>query len=410
MEPSPAREGVARARILMVPAKPWPCDHAMLDAVYARALPARGHRVEWVMWSELPGSVAAWNGTRVHLTEYSRGTALAAARRWWRLLAEVRRLVRSGAFDLVQVRNSTAGGLLAIVLRRRARIRVVFQLSFPVAEWTREAARRGQVRTAWLRIPATRLQVAIRRAVARRADLVLAISDRMRADLLRDGVSPGRVLTFPLGADELAEPDEREVDALRAELGVEDDPVVLYFGSISPQRELGFLVEVARTVRETIPACRWLLVGPSADGERERLTRAAARAGVADSFAVLDPVPRSRIPVHLAVASLTVSPVPPVGVYLASSPAKLVESLAAGRAVVATPIPDQETVARESGGGVIAPFEPRAFAAAVAGLLADEDLRRRMGQAGRAWVREHRSYALLADRVEEAYRRLPAIP
>ena len=68
---------VRALRILAVPAKPWPCDHAMLESVFAQILPARGHRVEWVMWADPPiTSPATWHGSTVHLTRYG------AARRW----------------------------------------------------------------------------------------------------------------------------------------------------------------------------------------------------------------------------------------------------------------------------------------------------------------------------------------
>lgn len=394
-------------RILMVPLKPWPTDHAMLESVYAMRLPGRGHRVDWLMWSQAPASgTTSWHGTEVHLTRYGSGSVLAAAGRWWRLLRAMDHQLRSGTFDLVQVRNSSAAAALALLLCRRTRTKVVFQLSFPVAEWVREAARRHEVRAPRFRSALAPVQIALRRAVVRRADLVLAISERMRSDLIREGAPASRVVVFPLGADEPSGTRSAEIEALRRTLGIGADPLVLYFGAISPQRELGFLVEVAVRVANRHPSARWILIGPSASGGSERLVAAAAAAGLAGRFDVRGPVPRSEIASYLATATLTVSPVPLDDVYLPSSPTKVVESLASGRPVVATPIPDQETVLRESGGGVIAPFDADAFAGAVAGLLDDPDEAKAMGERGRIWVREHRSYEHLADTVEDAYRRL----
>lgn len=379
----------------------------MLESVYATRLPERGHRVEWLMWSGSAGSgTPSWHGTEVHLTRYGSGSVLAAAGRWWRLLRAMDHLLRSGTFDLVQVRNSSAAAALALLLRRRTRTKVVFQLSFPVAEWVREAARRHEVRAPRFRSTVAPFQIALRRAVVRRADLVLAISERMRSDLIRDGAPASRVVVFPLGADEPLGTSPAESEALRRTLGVGADPLVLYFGAISPQRELGFLVEVAARVAKRHPTARWLLLGPSVVGEAGRLVAAATAAGLRERFDVRDRVPRSEVAHFLAASTLTVSPVPMDDVYLPSSPTKVVESLASSRPVVATPIPDQETVVRESGGGVIAPFDADAFADAVAGLLDDPDEARAMGERGRAWVREHRSYEHLADTVEEAYRGL----
>jgi glycosyltransferase involved in cell wall biosynthesis len=283
---------------------------------------------------------------------------------------------------------------------------VVFQLSFPVAEWVREAARRHEVRAPRFRSTVAPFQIALRRAVVRRADLVLAISERMRSDLIRDGGPASRVVVFPLGADDPLGTSPAESEALRRTLGVGADPLVLYFGAISPQRELGFLVEVAARVAKRHPTARWLLLGPSVVGEARRLVAAATAAGLRERFDVRDRVPRREVAHYLALSSLTVSPVPMADIYLPSSSTKVVESLASGRPVVATPIPDQETVLRASGGGVIAPFDADAFARAVSDLLDDPDEAKAMGERGRVWVREHRSYEQLADTLEEAYRRL----
>ena len=211
---------VRALRILAVPAKPWPCDHAMLESVFAQILPARGHRVEWVMWADPPiTSPATWHGSIVHLTRYGAGSAMAAAGRWFRLIARMVQLGRSEGPDVIQVRNSTAAGLAAIALRRTTRSIFVFQVSFPVAEWTAEAARRGDVRVPTLRRAASSVQRALRGWLVRRADLVLAISDRMRDELVREGVASDKVLSFPLGADLTPKPDPAAVEALRADLG-----------------------------------------------------------------------------------------------------------------------------------------------------------------------------------------------
>ena len=397
-------EPVGGLRILVVPAKPWPCDHPMLETVFAKILPARGHRVEWVMWTDRTDGVdATWHDSLVHLTPLRTGSAVAVVNRWLRLLMRMYRIARSERFDMIQVRNSSAAGLAAIAIRRATGIPFAFQASFPVAEWTTEAARRGDVRAPALRRIAAGLQRALRTSLIRRADLVLAISDRMRDDLVRDGAAANRIVVFPLGTDDPPEPDTGAVRSLRSELGLGDGLLILYVGSISPQRELAFLVHVAAIVAERHPAARWMLVGPSSNGEDELLRREVARAGLADRFDIHRAVPRTEVPSFLALSSLTVSPIPPVPIYLVSSPSKTVESLAAGRPVVATAIPDQQTVVRESGGGVIAPYRPDAFADAISALLDNPQQRAAMGAAGRDWVREHRSYEGLATLLEHAY-------
>jgi glycosyltransferase involved in cell wall biosynthesis len=406
--PTPPR----RLRILIVPLKPWPSDHAMLETVYARLLPERGHRVEWIMRSAEQGrsGVAVWHGSLVHLTPHRRGGTVGAVVRRSLLLREFVRVARRSSFDIIQVRNGVGAGLLALVLRRTTGARSVFQLSFPVLEWSAGRARaRGSV-TGRLIAASTRLAILVRRWMLRRVDLVLAISERMREDLVRSGVPSDRVLVVPLGAVDGPEPDASAVRELRGRLGFGDAPVVLYFGSISPERELGFLIRVAARVGRSHPEVRWVLLGPAAHGEDGRLRGEADRLGIGDRVRLPGPVPRAEVATYLGLCALTVSPIPPNDLYAASSPSKTVESLAAGRPVVATPIPDQAALIERSRGGTVVAFDVDAFAAAVEALLEDPDRCRRAGESGRAFVREHRSYERLATQIEQAYREVLGSP
>jgi glycosyltransferase involved in cell wall biosynthesis len=73
--------------------------------------------------------------------------------------------------------------------------------------------------------------------------------------------------------------------------------------------------------------------------------------------------------------------------YRVSLPTKIVEYLAHGVPAVATPLPVAREVVEASGGGLLVPFEDvEAVAAAVDLLATDEVARRRLGDAGRAYV------------------------
>lgn len=73
------------------------------------------------------------------------------------------------------------------------------------------------------------------------------------------------------------------------------------------------------------------------------------------------------------------------------------EALASELPVVTTKV-DTWPELTESGGALIVPQTPEAFADAIQGLLPDEERRREMGRRGRAWVHEHLNTArTLAD-------------
>src|SRR6266404_2578847 len=109
-------------RILMFPQRPYPCDHAMLETVYTRLLPQRGHAVFWITRpaSERPRRRPLdWNGTPVYLLPpdlrprwWNRPTVL--MRRFRTGLAIAEHLVIRRGVNVVQVRNDLTAALVAL--------------------------------------------------------------------------------------------------------------------------------------------------------------------------------------------------------------------------------------------------------------------------------------------------------
>jgi glycosyltransferase involved in cell wall biosynthesis len=74
--------------------------------------------------------------------------------------------------------------------------------------------------------------------------------------------------------------------------------------------------------------------------------------------------------------------------------------MAMGKAVVANTHPDQQFLIEESGGGYCVPYEEDAFAKAILALLRAPDMARMMGERGRRYALQHRTYGTIADIVE----------
>lgn len=402
--------------ILMIPQKRFPCEHAMLETVYSRLLPQLGYQITWMMLSSeaREARVCDWNGTRAHIFPAPAGKGLRPlAKRlssWVRLLSCAARLAWREHFDVIQVRNAVTAGLVAKLISKRTIARFVYQFSFPVAESLARAAREGRTRLPWVQIRLGTMQIALRNLLVRKADLVLAISEEMRRQLLAAGIPAERVFTLPLGTECPSQPDPDRVGRLRTRLELDGHPVVIYFGTISPERELGFVVRVAARVKREQPATRWLMVGPVHGGEEARLLTLARQLDVDESFVFTGAVPRAEVPAHIALANVSVSPIPPIPLFWLSSPTKTVEALALECPVVATNIPDQAALISASGGGVIALFEEEAFASAVCHLLAEPAKAAQMGRAGKAYVCQYRSYDYLTRSLDQRYRELLGLP
>ncbi|HBL09326.1 MAG TPA: hypothetical protein DDZ64_09760 [Acidimicrobiaceae bacterium] len=223
-----------------------------------------------------------------------------------------------------------------------------------------------------------------------RADAVRVLSDDLAANVgakvagmahaPRVEVIPNPVdTTFvtPLGRD----------TAYRRELGLSDRTVVMYAGNLGHSQSLDLLVEAARRHADR-PDIAYVVNGGGVMADH--LTAAAQDL---PNLSVVGYQPADRVPEVLATADIHVVLLK-AGLGSSSVPSKAFSALAAGRPLIASIDPGTEVarvVAGAGAGTAVPPDDPDAFVAAVERLADDPDGRRRMGEAGRAWIEQRRS-------------------
>ena len=130
--------------------------------------------------------------------------------------------------------------------------------------------------------------------------------------------------------------------------------------------------------------------------------------GLAQHVLLTGWLPREQALGYALRAEVGLSPIPRGTLFDVSSPTKLVEYLALGLPGVANDIPDQKRVIEESGAGLCVPMEAEAFAAAVLYLLGDRGAAQQCSERGPAYVRSHRTYAILGRNVALTYKKILA--
>ena len=215
----------------------------------------------------------------------------------------------------------------------------------------------------------------LERVSYRLADAVTVLSDDLAANVA--GKLPARrastVRMIPNFVDiEQIHPGDR-MTRYRQELGIGDEPVVLYAGNVGFSQSLDLLVAAARK----LPDVTFVINGEGS--MRSDLEEQAA--GVANlRFGGF--VPADRLAELLATGDLHVVPLRR-GLAHVSVPSKTYSILAAGRPVLAA-IDAGTTIPRildESGAGVsVAPDDAEQFTAAVAELVADRQRLTAMGE------------------------------
>lgn len=225
------------------------------------------------------------------------------------------------------------------------------------------------------------------RAAARRADLVVAVSDADRDGLVaRYGVDPARVVVAPNGADvdEIAPTDPARRAAARAELGVPDGrPVVLFAGAdVTPNRRgLDWVRELARRSDRFT----FLVVG-LVGGSPRREGNLVTTGFVPD------------IATALAAADLSVCPIE----FGGGTKIKLMEALAAGLPTVAFRESLRGTEIRDGEHVLVAPKSAEGLLAALERLADDPAEAARIGAAARGHVERHHSWRRSAGILEDA--------
>jgi colanic acid biosynthesis glycosyl transferase WcaI len=272
-------------------------------------------------------------------------------------------------------------GLAPALLARRQRIPFIFHVQDLQLDAAREL---GIIRQPLLFAYLTRLE----HFLFTRSQAVTTISRAMAARIRDKGAPPERVHLLPNWADlEAIKPGERR-NALRRELGLNDEIMVLYAGNMGEKQGLEVILDAAVITRYN-QAIRYVFVGEGAARER-LMDRARGLALETVSFWPLQS--RDRFPlllnaadIHLVVQKAKASDL--------VMPSKLGNILAAGRPFIATARPETElgrVTAESLAGRLTPPEDAGSLARAIVHLARDTAARRIMGlkarQFAQAWL------------------------
>lgn len=141
------------------------------------------------------------------------------------------------------------------------------------------------------------------------------------------------------------------------------------------------------------------------DGDlRADYAAAAERLGVAARVRFAGRVPDAELPRYYRMADVTVLPSTTMGEAFGLV---LVESLASATPVVASDLPGVRTVVSKGADGLLAaPGDADALAAAMGGIVRNDNARREMGRRGRAKVAALYGWERLGARLESIYRQV----
>ncbi len=262
----------------------------------------------------------------------------------------------------------------------------------------------GHVLSGYFSKRSERIFTGIERFLAKRTDVLIAVSDEVRDDLLALNIAPPeRIRVVNLGFDlqpfALKGPERTAARAaMRQELGIGvDETVVTLVARLVPIKRVDVFLDAALIVAETHPHVRFCIAG---DGERaDELTASDAARALGDR--VVWPGFIADMPRLYAASDIVALTSDNEG-----TPVSLIESLAAGVPVVSTRVGGVPSVVQDGVTGLLAPpADSGAMAAAICRLLEDPTLSTRFSTAGQSDVTNRFSLDRLVADIVAVYRR-----
>jgi glycosyltransferase involved in cell wall biosynthesis len=309
-----------------------------------------------------------------------------------RALAELVRIARRDRPALVHT-HAAKGGTLG---------RVAVMLAFPRRRPVVVHTFHGHSLTGYFSSRTAQLYRRIERFLARRTDVLVAVSEEVRDDLVALGVAPFEQFeVVRLGLDLSAFTDDADRQArrtaLRTEWGVGDADVVTLVARLVPIKRVDRFLETAALLRDR-PNTRFVVIG---DGELRSELEASEPARALGDRLVWAGFRRD-IPDVCFASDVVVLTSDNEG-----TPVSLIEAQAAGTPVVSTNVGGVRSVVLDGESGLLAD-DPTALAAAVSSLLDDPERAAAMAARGRQHVLATFGVERLVDDLDTLYRRLLA--
>lgn len=219
------------------------------------------------------------------------------------------------------------------------------------------------------------------------ADLIVVVSEPLKEDLLRLGISEHKIIVNPNGVDEARLHPSIDGGSVRVEHGLQGKTVIGFIGTFGRWHGAEVLAKAVRPVIEQNPDVRFLFVGDGATMPQVKSTISEDK--MEDYVVLTGMVPQQEGPKYLAACDILASPHIPNadGTKFFGSPTKLFEYMAMGKGIVASNL-DQigEVLEHNKTAWLVKPGDVDSLVDGLRVLIEDKGLRERLGGAAREEV------------------------
>lgn len=305
-------------------------------------------------------------------------------------------LIDGNSFDIVHAHSPALCGLAAWQAANSRNLPLVYEIR---AFWEDAAVDQKKTRQRALRYRATRR---LESFVVQKADAVVGIAGHILQDIKARGVPSEKLFHISNGVDaEWFAPLPRD-GALARELGLGQEPVLGFIGSLYQYEGISWLVPALAELRRRGVVCKLMILG---DGEDMPAIKAAVREHAAHDFVLpVGKIPQDQVPRYYSLIDVMVYPRRSTRLTELVTPLKPLEAMAQGKPVLASAVGGiRELVQHEHTGLLFQPEDINDFCRQAQRLVEQKSLPNEMAQRAREKVLREKEWKVVARGYEAVY-------
>lgn len=299
---------------------------------------------------------------------------------------QIEKTIREKHIDAIVLYSVPTNGRQTLYLAKKYRIPVVFRALDILNQ---------MVRYRVLRWPTRLLETKVYSG----ADLILTLSPELSDYVIKLGAPENKVGLLPLGVDTNQFRPSVDSSDLRKKWKIkEDELVILFMGTLFHFSGMDSFLYYFPEIKQQIPRAKLLIVG---DGpQRSRLENIIKELKLEKDIIITGFQPFSSMPAYINMAAVGINPFLITGATRDIFPGKIIQFLACGKVIVATPLPGMKAVLPRDECGVVFADNGKDMAREVVNLLQSPDYRRRLEEKAAIYVQQTHSYDKIVHQLE----------
>lgn len=246
--------------------------------------------------------------------------------------------------------------------------------------------------------------IAVEKSAAKRTDFFISVADAMTNQALAAGIGrPDRFVTAYSAIEEddflkpIADTQKKE---FRCKYNISNNAVILVtIARLFHLKGHEFIIESAKQLSKQFPNALWLFVGDGILADKYKQQIKAL--GLPDRFRFTGLLPPNQIPLVIQSSDILVH------CSLREGLARtLPQAMLCGKPAISFDVDSAREVVNENTGRLIEPKNVGQLTTACAELIANKDIREKLGRQGRDFVKDKFAPNTMVDTIEAVYRQL----